>query len=164
MVKKYRVTLHLLLESANIAPNEKKPNINQVVAAAQAANIDHFINKLPLKYNTKIGNEGHGLSIGQKQRILIARAIYKKPKYLFLDEATNSLDTTNEYEIMKHLHSIMKGKTSIIIAHRLSTIKDADNIIVLDKGYIVEQGNYSQLLQKKGLFYSLVQKQMEFMP
>ena len=116
---------------------------------------------LPLKYNTKIGRDGMGLSQGQKQRILIARAVYKDPDYIFLDEATNSLDANNERMIVEHLGEFYKGKTVVIVAHRLSTVKNADQIVVLDKGKVVEIGNHSVLTAKRGAYYNLVKNQLE---
>lgn len=112
-------------------------------------------------YDTKIGMEGSGISQGQRQRLLIARAVYKNPEYIFLDEATNSLDANNEKIIMENLHEFYKGKTVLIVAHRLSTVKDADNIIVLDKGKVIEQGTHEQLTRKKGAYYTLVKNQLE---
>ncbi len=111
---------------------------------------------LPLKYNTKIGRDGIGLSQGQKQRILIARAVYKNPDYIFLDEATNSLDANNERMIVENLARFYQGRTVIIVAHRLSTVRNADQIIVLDKGKIVETGNHETLTEKRGAYYHLV--------
>lgn len=128
--------------------------------AAEIANIKNFIDELPLRYNTKIGAEGHGLSMGQKQRILIARAVYKDPYYVLLDEATNSLDTNNEQSIIEKLNKYLKGKTSIIIAHRLSTVRDADNILVMEHGEIVESGKHDELLRQKGVYYRLVKNQL----
>ena len=125
------------------------------------ANIRDFIDSLPLGYNTKIGMEGNGISQGQRQRILIARAVYKNPDYLFFDEATNALDANNEREIMEHLHEFYKGKTVVVVAHRLSTVRDADNIIVLDKGKIAEEGTHKELVERKGLYYRLVKNQLE---
>jgi ATP-binding cassette subfamily B protein len=116
---------------------------------------------LPLKFNTKIGRDGIGLSQGQKQRILIARAVYKDPDFIFLDEATNSLDARNERMIVENLDKFYKGKTVVIVAHRLSTVRDADQIIVLDKGHIVERGNHRTLTAKKGYYYELVKNQLE---
>ena len=136
-------------------------SIERVKRAAKIANIQNYIESLPLQYNTKIGRDGHGLSLGQKQRILIARAVYKNPDYVFLDEATNSLDANNESEIMNHLNTFIKGKTAIVIAHRLSTVKDADNIIVLKNGRIVEQGKHASLISQKGIYYELVKNQLE---
>lgn len=145
----------------NIALGKEKSNDELVKKSATIANINDFIEELPLKYKTKIGNDGHGLSLGQKQRILIARAIYKNPKYIFLDEATNSLDANNEHEIMENLNSFIKGRTSIIIAHRLSTVRNADNIVVLKDGQICEQGNHDTLIHKKGIYYQLVKNQLD---
>lgn len=108
-----------------------------------------------------LGKEGVGLSQGQKQRILIARAIYRDPSYLFLDEATNSLDATNEFEILNNLNQFYKGRTVVVVAHRLSTVKDADQIIVLDGGLIAERGSHETLIRKKGLYYNLVKNQLE---
>ena len=129
--------------------------------AVTIANIRDFIDSLPLGYNTKIGMEGNGISQGQRQRILIARAVYKNPDYLFFDEATNALDANNEREIMEHLHEFYKGKTVVVVAHRLSTVRDADNIIVLDKGKIAEEGTHKELVERKGLYYRLVKNQLE---
>ncbi len=129
--------------------------------ASKVANIDDYINSLPLNYNTIIGQEGQGLSQGQKQRILIARAVYKNPQYIFLDEATNALDANNEKKITKKLEQFFKGKTVIIVAHRLSTVKNADQIVVLDQGKIVEIGNHKELTNKKGAYYNLVKNQLE---
>ena len=112
-------------------------------------------------YQTKIGPDGHGLSQGQKQRILIARAVYKNPEYIFFDEATNSLDASNEYIIMKNLDFFFKGRTVVIVAHRLSTVRNADQIIVLDKGIIVETGTHDELTIKKGVYYNLIKNQLE---
>lgn len=116
---------------------------------------------LPLKYNTKIGRDGVGLSQGQKQRILIARAVYKNPDYIFLDEATNSLDANNERMIVEHLDAFYKGKTVVIVAHRLSTVKNAGQIVVLDKGRVVETGSHEALTRKRGAYYNLVRNQLE---
>jgi len=136
-------------------------NIERLKLSTKTANIDEFINNLPLKYNTIIGQEGQGLSQGQKQRLLIARAIYKNPKYIFLDEATNALDANNEKEITNNLNLFFNGKTVIIVAHRLSTVKNADQIVVLDKGKIIEIGNHQELTKKKGAYYNLVKNQLE---
>ena len=129
--------------------------------AVSVANIGDFINSLPMGYDTKIGMEGCGISQGQRQRILIARAVYKDPEYIFLDEATNSLDANNEKIIMENLHEFYKGKTVLIVAHRLSTVRHADNIIVLDHGKVVEQGTHVQLTAKHGAYYTLVKNQLE---
>jgi ATP-binding cassette subfamily B protein len=129
--------------------------------AVTVANIREHIESLPLRYNTKIGMEGAGMSTGQKQRILIARAVYKDPGYLFFDEATSALDANNEKVIMNNLDQFFKGKTVIVIAHRLSTVKNADQIIVLEKGKIAEQGNHAELTALKGSYYNLVKNQLE---
>lgn len=115
-----------------------------------------------MKYNTKVGNAGLGLSEGQKQRILIARAVYRNPEFIFFDEATSSLDANNEMQIMNNLKSFYKGRTVVIIAHRLSTVRDADNILVLDRGHLIEQGNHKELSERKGLYYNLIKNQLEF--
>ena len=116
---------------------------------------------LPLEYNTKIGRDGIGLSQGQKQRILIARAVYKNPDYIFFDEATNSLDANNERTIVDNLNKFFKGKTVVIVAHRLSTVKNADQIVVLDHGRIAELGNHETLTARRGVYYNLVKNQLE---
>lgn len=144
----------------NIAVGEEQIDIERLRHAVTIANI-RFIDSLPLGYNTKIGMEGNGISQGQRQRILIARAVYKNPDYLFFDEATNALDANNEREIMEHLHEFYKGKTVVVVAHRLSTVRDADNIIVLDKGKIAEEGTHKELVERKGLYYRLVKNQLE---
>ena len=145
----------------NIALCDEIPDMQRVRQAADVANIREWIEKLPLGYNTKIGADGHGLSVGQKQRILIARAAYKNSPYLFFDEATNSLDANNEKAIMENLDRLFEDKTVVIIAHRLSTVKNADNIIVLDGGHIVEEGTHVELTARKGYYYELVRNQLE---
>lgn len=145
----------------NIALAEIKPDVNKLIAAAKISCIDDFIQKLPMGYNTKIGNLGIELSGGQKQRLMIARAVYRNPDFIFFDEATSSLDANNEMEIMNNLKEFYKNKTVVIIAHRLSTVKDADNIIVLENGYVVENGNHKELTNKKGHYYQLVKNQLE---
>lgn len=145
----------------NIAVGEDRIDIERLRHAVTVANIREFIDSLPLGYNTKIGMEGNGISQGQRQRILIARAVYKNPEYLFFDEATNALDTNNEREIMEHLHRFYKGKTVVVVAHRLSTVRDADKIVVLDKGSIAEEGTHRELIQQGGLYYQLVKNQLE---
>jgi ATP-binding cassette subfamily B protein len=117
--------------------------------------------RLPLKYNTLIGQDGVGLSQGQKQRILIARAVYKNPQYIFLDEATNALDANNERIIVENLTEFYKGKTVIVVAHRLSTVKNADRIVVIDKGKIIEAGKHQELIASRGAYYNLVKNQLE---
>ena len=117
--------------------------------------------KLPLKYGTQIERDGVGLSQGQKQRILIARAVYKRPDFIFLDEATNALDAKNERAIVENLDRFYKGRTVVVVAHRLSTVKNADQIIVIDGGRVVETGNHASLIAKKGTYYNLVKNQLE---
>lgn len=145
----------------NIGVSDEIPDMRRVRQAAEIANIDTFIDELPLGYNTKIGADGHGLSTGQKQRLLIARAAYKDAKYLFFDEATNSLDANNERTIMERLERLFRNKTVVIVAHRLSTVKNADNIVVLDRGQIVEQGTHKELTAARGYYYELVKNQLE---
>lgn len=145
----------------NIAPGVEHIDEERLQLAADTANISSFVEELPLGYNTKIGSEGHGLSQGQKQRILIARAVYKNPRFIFLDEATNSLDANNEHAIMDKLNSFLAGRTAIIIAHRLSTVRHADNIVVMQQGRIKEEGTHEELLGVKGIYYSLVRNQLD---
>lgn len=145
----------------NIAVGQEIIDKDRLLHAVKVANIRDFIDSLPLGYNTKIGMEGNGVSQGQRQRILIARAVYKNPEFIFLDEATNALDANNEKEIMEHLHEFYEGKTVVVVAHRLSTVRDADNIVVLDKGRIVEEGTHSELTEKRGVYYKLVKNQLE---
>ncbi|MDR1896123.1 MAG: peptidase domain-containing ABC transporter [Prevotellaceae bacterium] len=134
----------------------------RLLLAARMANIDEFIDRLPLKYNTVIGQDGQGLSQGQRQRILIARAVYKNPEYIFLDEATNSLDANNERAIVENLSEFyQQGKTVVVVAHRLSTVRHADQIVVLDKGRIIESGNHDSLIASRGAYYNLVRNQLE---
>ena len=129
--------------------------------AIHTANIGEFIEGLPMGLNTRIGASGMGISGGQKQRILIARAVYKNPKYLFFDEATSALDANNEAVIMKNLDEFFIGKTVVVVAHRLSTVKNADQIIVLDKGRIVETGTHKTLVNQQGYYFNLVKNQLE---
>lgn len=145
----------------NIAVSDEEIDKERLRYAAKTANIHDFINNLPLKYNTIIGQEGQGISQGQRQRILIARAIYKNPDFLFFDEATNALDANNEKAIVENLTQFYKGKTVIVVAHRLSTVKNADQIIVLEKGEIIESGNHKELTKKQGAYYNLVKNQLE---
>ncbi len=145
----------------NIGVSDEDIDSERVLFAAHQACISDFIESLPMGYNTKIGSDGHGLSSGQKQRILISRAIYKNAQYILFDEATNSLDANNERNIMKNLEKFFEGKTVIIVAHRLSTVKNADNIIVLEDGTIAEQGNHEKLISAKGTYYNLVKNQLE---
>lgn len=145
----------------NIALGEEMIDRQKLRNAVETANIREFIETLPRNYNTKIGNEGVGISGGQKQRILIARAVYKNPDFLFFDEATSALDSKNERIIMDNLNAFFGGRTAVVIAHRLSTVKNADQIVVLDQGRVVEKGTHHELLALKGSYYSLVQSQLE---
>ena len=145
----------------NIAVSDGAVDEQRLDEAAKIACIYDFVMSLPLKYDTKIGRDGLGLSLGQRQRVLIARAVYKNPDFIFLDEATNSLDAKNEREIVDNLDKFYRGKTVVVVAHRLSTIKNADQIIVLDHGRVAESGNHASLIQKKGLYYHLIKNQLE---
>lgn len=145
----------------NIGLCDEIPDMIRVRQAAEVANIREWIESLPLGYNTKIGADGHGLSTGQKQRILIARAAYKNSPYLFFDEATNSLDANNEKLIMENLNHLFDGKTVVVVAHRLSTVKNADKILVVDNGHIIEEGTHLELTARKGYYYELVRNQLE---
>ncbi|MFI3322825.1 MAG: peptidase domain-containing ABC transporter [Rikenellaceae bacterium] len=145
----------------NISISDEHPDLERIRFAARVANIAEDIEKLPLSYNTKIGQDGQGISQGQRQRILIARVVYKNPQFIFLDEATNALDANNERNIIANLEEFYKDKTVIVVAHRLSTVKNADNIVVLDAGELVEQGSHVELVKKRGLYYHLVKNQLE---
>ena len=145
----------------NIAVNDECVNHGKLMEATEIACIRSFVMSLPLRFNTKIGRDGLGLSQGQKQRMLIARAVYKNPDYIFLDEATNSLDANNEHDIVDNLKDFYKGKTVVIVAHRLSTVKDADQIVVMDDGRIVETGTHESLTATHGVYYNLVKNQLE---
>ncbi len=145
----------------NIALGHEYIDKKRLIKAVEIASIKDFIENLPLSYNTKIGMDGLDLSTGQKQRILIARAVYKNPEFLFFDEATSSLDTKNEKKIVTMLNSFFRNKTVVIIAHRLSTIKNADKIVVLNKGHIIEQGTHFELIQQKGFYYNLIKDQLD---
>ena len=145
----------------NIAVGEDYIDIDRLRYAIDVANISDYIERLPLNYNTKIGSEGNSLSTGQKQRLLIARSVYKNPQLLFFDEATSALDANNEKIIMEKLNTFLKDKTAIVIAHRLSTVKNAHQIVVLDDGKIVEIGNHKELINNKGNYYNLVKNQLE---
>ncbi|MEX0723695.1 MAG: ATP-binding cassette domain-containing protein, partial [Gracilimonas sp.] len=145
----------------NIAVGEEHPDMQKLEHAVKTANIQSFIESLPLGFNTKIGSEGNGISQGQRQRILIARAVYKNPEFIFFDEATNALDANNEKVIMENLHEFFENRTVIVVAHRLSTVKNADNIVVLDEGKLIEQGTHQQLTLSEGAYYELVKNQLE---
>ena len=145
----------------NIAVGEDYIDKQKLRKAVEIANIKDFIENLPLSYNTKIGNEGVGVKKKKKQRLFIARAVYKSPDYIFFDEATSALDANNEKIIMENLEKFFKGKTAIVIAHRLSTVRHADKIIVLDKGKVVEEGNHTELVALRGEYYRLVKNQLE---
>lgn len=147
----------------NITESDSEGMIDKerLLNAVQIANLDSFIESLPMGYNTRIGASGMGLSGGQKQRILIARSVYKNPDYLFFDEATSALDSTNESQIMEKLHAFFEHKTVVIVAHRLSTVKNADNIIVLEDGEIIEEGNHVDLVNARGKYFELVKNQLE---
>jgi len=145
----------------NIAVGDDYVDKKKLAHAVEVANIKEYIESLPLSYNTKIGMEGVGLSTGQKQRLFIARAVYKDPHFLFFDEATSALDANNEKVIMEKLDEFFKNRTAVVIAHRLSTVKNADQIVVLDQGKIVEVGTHQTLTRKKGFYYNLVKNQLE---
>ena len=145
----------------NIATAGDEIDMQRLYYAANVANIADDINSLPLGYNTRIGQDGQGISQGQRQRILIARAVYRNPQFIFLDEATNALDTKNERMIVENLESFYQNKTVIVVAHRLSTVKNADLIVVLDKGRVVETGSHEQLILEKGKYYELIKNQLE---
>ncbi len=144
----------------NIAVGDEYPDPRKLRHAVQVANIGDWIESLPLGFNTKIGAEGNGISQGQKQRILIARAVYKDPQYLFFDEATNALDANNESVIMDNLEQFFRGRTVVVVAHRLSTVQHADQIVVLHKGEITEVGSHAELTHRQGDYYRLVKNQL----
>ncbi len=145
----------------NIAVSDGEIDVERLENAARIACIHDYVMSLPLKYNTIIGNEGIGISQGQKQRILIARAVYKNPDFIFFDEATNSLDASNERAIVDNLSHFYEGRTVVVVAHRLSTVKSADRIIVMDNGKIAEIGNHDSLIANMGVYYNLVKNQLE---
>lgn len=145
----------------NIAESDSGLDTERLWKATETANIRDYVEQLPLRYNTKIGASGNGLSQGQRQRLLIARSIYKNPEFLFFDEATNALDAHNERAIVENLRRFYQGRTVIVVAHRLSTVRDADQIIVLGKGQIIEQGAHFDLVDQEGEYYRLVKNQLE---
>jgi ATP-binding cassette subfamily B protein len=147
----------------NISESDENGSVDKrkLQQAVHVANIGSFIEELPMAFNTRIGSSGMGISGGQKQRVLIARAVYKNPEFLFLDEATSSLDANNEAVIIKNLEDFFKNRTVVVVAHRLSTVKNADQIIVLDKGEIVEMGNHNDLTARRGYYYNLIKNQLE---
>lgn len=145
----------------NIAPMDDEVDIDRLRYSAGVANIAEYVEALPLGYNTQIGQDGQGVSQGQRQRILIARAVYKNPQFIFLDEATNALDANNEKTIVENLAEFYKKKTVVVVAHRLSTVKNADQIVVLDGGKITEIGSHEELTKKRGQYYELVKNQLE---
>jgi ATP-binding cassette subfamily B protein len=144
-----------------VAVGDEVIDKEKLVHSLKVANLLDFVESLPLAFNTQIGMEGTGLSTGQKQRLLIARAVYKDPKFLFFDEATSALDANNEKTIMENLDKFFQNKTVLVIAHRLSTVKNAHQIVVLDKGKIVETGTHVELVKQKGAYYELVKNQLE---
>jgi ATP-binding cassette subfamily B protein len=145
----------------NIALGDEIVDKVQLLRSVKMANIQSFVESLPMGYNTRIGPDGLGLSQGQKQRLLIARSVYKNPDYLFFDEATTALDAFNEMVIMENLEDFFRRKTVVIVAHRLSTVMEADNIIVLEDGEIVEQGTHEELTYVQGAYYQIVRNQLE---
>ena len=145
----------------NIAESDERVNREKLLQAVHTANIQNFIEALPLGYQTMIGARGNGVSQGQRQRLFIARAVYKEPEFIFFDEATNALDANNERTIMENLNAFFQNRTVVIVAHRLSTVTHADQIIVLEKGEIVEKGTHQELVGLQGAYYTLVKNQLE---
>ena len=159
-VKQYGVIFSESI-ARNIAAGDGDIDKRRMIEAAETACIKDYVTALPLKFDTKIGRDGTGLSQGQKQRILIARAVYKNPDFIFLDEATNSLDANNERMISENLDKFYRGRTVVIVAHRLSTVRNADRIIVIDKGRVAETGTHESLVKSRGMYYQLVKNQLE---
>jgi ATP-binding cassette subfamily B protein len=147
----------------NITESDSTTGIDRVRLqhAVRVANIEQFVEALPLGYNTNIGSSGIALSGGEKQRLLIARAVYKDPEFLFFDEATSALDANNEKVIMRRLEAFYQGRTVVVIAHRLSTVKSADQVLVMEHGQIIECGSHEHLTRSKGAYYTLVKNQLE---
>ena len=145
----------------NIAFGDAEPDMDQVIWASRVANAHEFVERLPLGYETKVGESGLAVSGGQRQRIAIARAVYHRPPILVFDEATSALDTESERAVKDNMAQLLAGRTSFVIAHRLSTVRDADLIVVLEKGKIVEQGSHDELMRHQGLYYYLVSQQLE---
>jgi len=144
----------------NIAFGEDEPDMERVVWAAGVANARDFVERLPLAYETRVGETGIALSGGQRQRIAIARALYRRPPVLILDEATSALDSESERLVQENMEALLEGRTSVVIAHRLSTIRNADLILVLEKGRLVEKGTHAELLERQGLYYYLASQQL----
>jgi ATP-binding cassette subfamily B protein len=144
----------------NIAFGDEEPDMDRVIWASRVANAHEFIERLPLGYDTKVGESGLAISGGQRQRIAIARAVYNQPPVLIMDEATSSLDTESERAVKENIDRLLEGRTSFVIAHRLSTVRDADLIVVLEKGRLVEQGNHDDLMKRQGLYFYLVSQQL----
>lgn len=145
----------------NISECDEHPDLARLLHAVEAANIRDFVESLPLGFNTRIGARGNGISQGQRQRLLIARAVYKNPDYLFFDEATNALDANNERAIVENLAAFYENKTVVVVAHRLSTVRHADQIVVLENGAITEIGTHGQLTELRGAYFNLVKNQLE---
>ena len=145
----------------NIAVGDGEVDLDRLEQAARIANIHDYVMSLPLRYNTLIGRDGVGLSQGQRQRILIARAVYKDPDFIFLDEATNALDAANERAIVENLDQFYRGRTVVVVAHRLSTVRNAGKIVVLEGGRVAEEGTHSELIARRGAYYNLVKNQLE---
>jgi ATP-binding cassette subfamily B protein len=144
-----------------VALGDEYIDTDRLLEAVRMANIKDFIESLPVGYNTRVGSGGQSLSGGEKQRVLIARAIYKQPEFLFIDEGTSSLDAENEKMIIDNLQDFFRGRTVVVVAHRLSTVRNADQIVVLDRGRIAEVGRHEDLIAKKGSYYNLVKNQLE---